>query len=98
MECNDITVQELKQKLFAYDDIQLVDVREVDEYRSGHIEGSVLIPLGALPHLLHRIDERKEIVVVCRSGNRSSEACKILRDRGFREVKSLRGGLSSWSA
>lgn len=93
-----ITVPELKQRLFGYEDIQIVDVREIDEYRDGHIEGSKLIPLGVLPHLVHEVERDKEVVVVCRSGSRSSEACQILRQRGYLNVKSLAGGLSSWGA
>lgn len=98
MACPQITIPELKQRLFGYQDVQIVDVREVHEYRDGHIEGSTLIPLGILPYRLDEVDRDKEVVLVCRSGNRSSEACQILRDRGFRNVKSLQGGLSSWTA
>ncbi|WP_245631721.1 rhodanese-like domain-containing protein [Alicyclobacillus ferrooxydans] len=98
MSCPQVTIRELKQKLFAYDDVQIVDVREIDEYREGHIEGATLIPLGILPYRLEEVDRNKEVVLVCRSGNRSSQACELLRERGFYNVRSLQGGLSSWTA
>lgn len=98
MSCQDISVQEMQQKLFRGDDVFLLDVREVHEYRAGHVEGAELIPVGVLPYRLPDVDYDKEIIVMCRSGNRSTEACQILRNRGFQNVRSLRGGLISWSA
>ncbi len=97
MSCQELTVGELKQKLMSEANLQIIDVREVEEYRAGHIEGSTLIPLGILPHRLDLIDRDKETVLVCRSGNRSREACTILQGRGFRKLSSLHGGLSSFS-
>lgn len=93
-----MTIGELKQKLFQHDDIQIVDVREIDEFRAGHIEGAELIPLGLLPHRLDMLHRDKEVVVVCKSGSRSSEACRLLHGRGYANVRTLQGGLSSWSA
>ncbi|MCI0181816.1 rhodanese-like domain-containing protein [Sulfoacidibacillus ferrooxidans] len=90
-----ITFPELKSKLYAHDKVKVIDVREISEYREGHIEGSVLIPLDELPYRLHEIEPHDEIVVVCKSGNRSSQACTILQQRGFTNVRSLVGGLSS---
>ncbi|MCF8566257.1 rhodanese-like domain-containing protein [Alicyclobacillus tolerans] len=95
MACKEISTVDMKRMLFDYEDVQIVDVREVNEYREGHIEGSTLIPLGILPHRTDAIAKDKPVVVVCRSGNRSKEACEMLRQRGF-NVMSLRGGLSSW--
>ncbi|MEB3100749.1 rhodanese-like domain-containing protein [Ferviditalea candida] len=97
-ECQFISLQQLKSKLFSPDDFVLLDVREISEFREGHIEGSKLIPLGILPHRLDELDRDKEIVVVCRSGNRSKQACDILKEHGFQQVYSLTGGLSGWVA
>ncbi|PWI57217.1 rhodanese-like domain-containing protein [Sulfoacidibacillus thermotolerans] len=96
--CMTITLPEFKSKLFARDRMKVVDVREISEYREGHVEGSVLIPLGELPHRLHEISPHEEVILVCRSGNRSSQACDILRQRGYTNVRSLTGGLSAWGA
>ncbi len=97
-QCPAISIHALKSKMFSHDAAQIVDVREIDEYRSGHIEGSVLIPLGELPYRLHEIDYRKDLIVVCRSGNRSEQACEILRTHGFSNARSLTGGLTAWTA
>lgn len=97
MECKEISTVELNQILFAREKIQLVDVREVHEFRDGHLEGSQLIPLGVLPHRTYELDPYRPVVLICRSGNRSKEACKMLSERGFQAV-SLRGGLTNWYA
>lgn len=97
MECTEISNVQLNQMLFAREQVQLIDVREVDEFRDGHLEGSQLIPLGTLPHRTYELDPRQPVVLICRSGNRSKEACQILTERGFRAV-SLRGGLTNWYA
>lgn len=97
MSCPTINVPELQSRLL-HGNAQIVDVREIAEYRASHIEGSSLIPLAELPYRLHEIDRNREVILVCRSGNRSTQACEILHERGFQQVKSLSGGLASWSA
>ncbi|MCY0876997.1 MAG: rhodanese-like domain-containing protein [Firmicutes bacterium] len=97
MSCRSITIPELKSHLFR-GDVQVIDVREIDEYRASHIEGSTLIPLGELVHRVDEIDRRRDVVLVCRSGNRSTQACELLHERGFSNVRSLSGGLSAWTA
>ncbi|KYP79388.1 rhodanese-like domain-containing protein [Ferroacidibacillus organovorans] len=97
MSCPSIHVSELKSHLFRRD-AQIIDVREIDEYRASHIEGSTLIPLAELPFRLDEIERNKDIIVVCRSGNRSAQACELLRERGYLRTRSLSGGLASWSA
>lgn len=95
--CATISIGEFKQKLFSSESMNILDVREIEEYREGHVEGSVLIPLGILTYRADELEPDKETIVVCRSGNRSMEACKILKERGFRRVYSLDGGLISWT-
>ncbi|KUO95532.1 rhodanese-like domain-containing protein [Ferroacidibacillus organovorans] len=97
MSCPSINVTELKSHLYRRD-AQIIDVREIAEYRASHIEGSTLIPLAELPFRLDEIERDKDVIVVCRSGNRSAQACEILRERGFLRTKSLSGGLAAWSA
>jgi rhodanese-related sulfurtransferase len=94
--CQTISIEELKSELFSPRPVKIVDVREVEEYRAGHIEGSMLIPLGILPHRVDELNQQEDVVLVCRSGNRSEQACNILRERGFHRVRSLSGGLSAW--
>lgn len=72
---------ELKEKI--QNGALLLDVREVDEYRSGHAKGSVNIPLFLLPAEIDRLDRNRPIVVVCLSGARSSQAVSLLKSQGF---------------
>jgi len=67
------------------DNITLLDVRTVEEYKSGHIRGAKLIPVGKLEANLDKLkaDRHKKIIVYCRSGNRSVAASRILEKHGF---------------
>jgi rhodanese-related sulfurtransferase len=75
----------------------VVDVRELYEWRDGHIHGAVHIPLSTLAARTSELDPSKEIVAVCRSGNRSMAAAKILASSGFSQVSNLAGGMIAWS-
>ena len=92
-----ITVQNLKERLDAGDDLFLLDVRNPDEHAFTDLGGSALIPL---PQLAERADELKdqkerEIVVYCRSGGRSRVAVDMLRQRGY-DATNLTGGILAW--
>ncbi len=71
----------------------LVDVRSSEEYAEGHVTGSVNIPVDALPSELAQFENKENIVVFCRGGNRSSLAKAILEQNGFNNV--VNGG--SWT-
>lgn len=75
----------------------IVDVREPDEWREGHIPGAVHIPLGSLASRLGELDPNQEIVTVCRSGSRSAQAAELLQQAGYRRASSLAGGMLAWS-
>lgn len=74
----------------------VLDVREPDEWAAGHIEGATLIPLGELAARSGELPSDQDIVVVCRSGNRSAQGRDILRDAGFANVTSMAGGMNDW--
>lgn len=76
----------------------ILDVRQPEEWNEYHIPGSTLIPLGELQSRLNEVPKDKEVVVVCRSGNRSQEGRNILKNNGFSDVTSMAGGLKEWSA
>jgi rhodanese-related sulfurtransferase len=76
----------------------ILDVRQPDEWNEYHVPGSTLIPLGELASRVNELPRDQEIVVVCRSGNRSAQGRDILIDAGFTQVTSLAGGLSQWQA
>jgi adenylyltransferase/sulfurtransferase len=77
--------------------VQLVDVREADEWRVGRIPGSVHIPLGQLLQRRGELDPQRPVVAVCRSGNRSSYATTALQQAGFTDVRNLAGGIGAWA-
>lgn len=74
----------------------LVDVREQHEYESGHVGGMKNIPLGQITGRLSELPKEKEIVLICRSGNRSLMAARMLRRHGYEKVVNVRGGILAW--
>jgi phage shock protein E len=65
---------------------QVIDVRSVNEYRGGHIKGSVNIPLDTLQRSLSKIKKDKPVITCCASGMRSASAKSVLKSNGFTEV------------
>jgi sulfur-carrier protein adenylyltransferase/sulfurtransferase len=92
----EISVEELKQRLDAKEDLFILDVREPHEYKICNLNGH-LIPLNDLPRRVHELDPSKEMVVHCRSGVRSARAVGFLRQAGFTKAKNLAGGILAWA-
>jgi len=76
----------------------VLDVRQPEEWNEVHIPNTTLIPLGELQSRLSEVPKDKQVVVVCRSGNRSQEGRDILLKAGFENVTSMAGGMNQWSA
>jgi len=78
----------------------VVDVRDKKEFAGGHIVDSINIPLAKLSQRLTELNKHKEkpVVVVCKLGQHSGEACKTLQQAGYTQVYKLAGGLSEWKA
>jgi len=76
----------------------VLDVREPEEWNESHIPGATLIPLGQLASRVNEVPKDQEIVVMCRSGNRSQEGRDILLQAGFTNVTSMAGGINQWKA
>ncbi|MCX5794598.1 MAG: molybdopterin-synthase adenylyltransferase MoeB [Elusimicrobia bacterium] len=95
----EVSVEELKARLERRDDFLLLDVREPGERALASIPGSQLIPLGELPSRLSEIDayRGRPVLVLCRSGNRSAQAVRLLREKGFSGVLNVAGGIAAWS-
>ena len=76
----------------------VLDVREDNEYKSGHVLNATHIPLGKLGERIGELEKYKEqpIVVVCRSGNRSCSACSLLGKQVFTQAYNLAGGMMAW--
>lgn len=92
----EISVTQAKAKKDA--GVFILDVRNPDEWRPSHIAGTTLIPLGELDKRVKELPQGKEIVVVCRSGSRSSAGRDILKKAGFSQVTSMTGGMNAWNA
>lgn len=75
----------------------VLDVRQPDEFRSGHIDGAKLIPLNELSRRLNELPKETPILCVCRSGSRSSMAVRQLNGAGLQALN-LRGGMMGWQA
>jgi rhodanese-related sulfurtransferase len=77
---------------------RLIDVREPWEFATAKIDGSVLIPMGDVPARAHQeLDPDERLVVVCHHGSRSLNVTVWLRNQGFENAQSLRGGIEAWS-
>jgi rhodanese-related sulfurtransferase len=77
------------------DQVQLVDVRDEDEWQAGHIEGAVHIPEDDLEDRMQELDRNRPVVTVCRAGTRSADAAELLRGQGF-DADNLDGGMLAW--
>jgi rhodanese-related sulfurtransferase len=91
-----VSAAELSEKLKNGKRPLVVDVRQLEEYRTGHINGAKLIPLGELSQRLKELPKDKEIVCVCATGSRSRSATKMLVGEGYNAVK-MNGGMMMWS-
>ncbi len=94
-----ITVDELRLRKNAGEELYILDVREPAEYAESNM-GALLIPLGLVMN--GQIDEiedwkNQEVIVHCRSGMRSLQACMILEQMGFTNTKNLHGGILAWN-
>lgn len=91
-----VDVAEAQRKLAAREAI-MIDVREPAEWRAGHVKGAKHIPLGDLATRLGEIPRDREVLLFCRSGNRSGTATKLLRSQGFEQVRNVEGGIIAWT-
>jgi sulfur-carrier protein adenylyltransferase/sulfurtransferase len=94
----EITATELKRRLDAGEDIQIVDVREPNEYAHARIPNTVHIPLGQVLNRMGEIDPSRETVVHCKGGVRSARAIEALQRAGYQgKLINLAGGITAWS-
>lgn len=94
----EITVQELKEKIDGDEAFTFLDVRDLFEKHISDIGiKSVDIPLFELSSRLNELDKQSEIIVMCRSGDRSGKACEFLHKEGFENVANLKGGINEWA-
>lgn len=98
MQVKEINVNDLNDRIQNGDKINLLDVREQFEYDMVNMDAK-LIPLGELESRLDELEAWKdqEVIIHCRSGARSAEACRILMRHGFKNPINLQGGINRWA-
>jgi rhodanese-related sulfurtransferase len=95
----EISAEELHRRLQAGDDLQLIDVRQPEEFDYCHLPGSVLLPLDEVPRRADEIRADGPVVLICHHGVRSAQALGYLRHRlGRTNLLNLRGGVAAWAA
>jgi rhodanese-related sulfurtransferase len=87
-------------QMLNHDEPVLLDVREDSEFKDGHIIDALHIPLGKIDSRMEELEKFREkpIIVSCRSGHRSANACAKLRKHGFETVYNLKGGVMAWQS
>jgi rhodanese-related sulfurtransferase len=91
-----ITTDELRKRIDAGDQVTIVDVREPWEYAEGHIKGAKLNPLNDIRKWAAQYAKEQELVLICRTGARSSYAYKNLQALGFSNLRNVTGGMVAW--
>ncbi|RSK29329.1 rhodanese-like domain-containing protein [Bacillus sp. HMF5848] len=76
---------------------QFIDVRTPGEYKSNHIKQFKNVPLNQINSKINDLSKESEIVVICQSGMRSKNACKILKKQGFTNITNVKGGMNAWN-
>jgi rhodanese-related sulfurtransferase len=85
-------------RLINHEDAVMVDVRDDQEYREGHVLNAKWVPFGLMEERLPELEayRSRPLIVYCRSGQRSAHACVLLRKHGFARLYKLSGGLLAW--
>jgi len=94
-----ISPKELQSRLDGGDDLVLLDVREPHEWEISNLAhlGAVLIPKGQVVEHMGELDTAREMVVYCRSGARSADVIRTLKQHGFKKLYNLDGGINRWA-
>ncbi|MEI6340823.1 MAG: molybdopterin-synthase adenylyltransferase MoeB [Verrucomicrobiota bacterium] len=95
---DEVTVQDMKKALDNPSlGIRVIDVREADEFAIARVTGTTLVPLSLLPQRFTELDANAQYYLHCKGGVRSLKALQFLRERGYKYVKSVKGGIGAWS-
>ncbi|HET6412829.1 MAG TPA: molybdopterin-synthase adenylyltransferase MoeB [Anaeromyxobacter sp.] len=96
-EVPELEPRELASRRARGDDLDLVDVREPEEWARSHIAGARLVPLATLPAVASSFDRSREVVLYCEIGIRSEEGARVLLSQGVHRVWNLTGGIVRWA-
>ncbi len=94
----EMTATELKERIDRGEDVQIIDVREPNEFEIARIPNSNLIPVGQVMSRMSEIDPTRDAVLHCHAGGRSARAIEALKKAGFEgKLLNLKGGITAWS-
>lgn len=85
-------------ELIRNQEYKVIDVREPEEFEAKHIIGSANLPISTLKETFRQIPDDINIIIICRSGNRSLMALSFLKDQGYDNLCNLRGGIMAWNS
>lgn len=94
---NEIDSESLSQRLADTEDVLLVDIRTPAEIAQGMIPDALQLPMHLIPLQMNEIPKDRDVVIYCRSGARSYQACAYLMQQGYNRVLNLRGGIIAWA-
>ena len=93
---NEIDALEVKKRFDSNENLNIIDVRELDELKICKIDATTHIPMMEIPNQIDQLDKESELIILCRSGVRSHRVCHFLLSRGFKNVKNFSGGILDW--
>ncbi len=93
----EIEVSELAQLKQKNNVVRVIDIRQPAELNSGIIPGAEALPMHTIPLRLSELKQEETLIMVCRSGARSAQACMFLQQQGYDNVFNLRGGMMAWA-
>lgn len=91
-----VSADDLQEALKDPKGKQVIDVRDPGEYKSGHIQGARNIPLAQISTALNGIPKDRETYLICATGFRSAQGCRILQKHGFKQLYNVAGGMKQW--
>ena len=94
---NEIEVTELALLKEKGETIRVIDIRQPAELNSGIIPGAEALPMHIIPLRINEFKRDEKLIMVCRSGARSAQACMFLQQQGYDKVFNLRGGMMAWA-
>ena len=97
-EYGDVTVERASDLMDSKPELVVLDVRTQEEYDDEHIEGAILIPVQELEERIDELSKDDELLVYCRTGNRSGTAVSILQGNGFQKIYHMSKGITEWKA
>ncbi|MBM3291938.1 rhodanese-like domain-containing protein [Candidatus Bathyarchaeota archaeon] len=93
----DVTIQQAYELIKMKPDLVIVDVRSKQEYDSGHIEKAILIPVDEFDRRVAELSKDDDLLIYCRTGNRSSQAVNILKLKGYTRIYHMKDGILGWN-